>query len=204
MLKPQNLSVPVCLRQGDSLSESLPENKYKTGVGDLSTMTSWGQEGRDDEASMRQSLAQKCPGYTSHGKPTTFVLMETKRQMLGAPDPQGPREPWEGLEGLLHCLLSLSFWSSLLTLADASLDHFSKEVWNRHWLSQPCCQWHAGGQPVLFQLFLASHSTGTPHGDQTEKDKIPRCLNPFRASILPPIMYGDDCGPHSLPQTSQR
>lgn len=61
-----------------------------------------------------------------------FVLMEMRRRMLGAADPQGPRGALGvgRAEIFLHCLLSLSLWSSLLASSDASLHHFSKAVCN--------------------------------------------------------------------------
>lgn len=50
----------------------------------------WSQ-GWGYKASMRQSLAQKSLSYTSPRGSTTLMLIELKRQMLGAADPQGPK-----------------------------------------------------------------------------------------------------------------
>lgn len=81
----------------------------------------WSQEGWGDEASTGQSLALKSLGYTSH-RESPSCWWRWRGECLGLLTLGGPREPrgWEGLEGLLRCLLSLAFCASLLTSSDAS------------------------------------------------------------------------------------
>lgn len=52
-----------------SPSKSLLGHNYERGGRDLSTTTLWSQEGRGDEASTRQSLAQKSPVTLLTGNP---------------------------------------------------------------------------------------------------------------------------------------
>lgn len=87
---------------------------------------------------------------------------------------RGPREPWGGLESLLPCLLSLSFWSCLLTLSDASPDRFSKEVCNI--LLFPALQPMACGErraiclvPALWCLKHRNITWGLNRGRQNPK-----------------------------------